>query len=367
MRATTLSTPTILAALVLGWQPAATRALTIQTNFIPAGSEILGIGMAESAAANVAGGGSLQATVRAAADAWEALIDDDFTLSLDYGWFPTLPISGTAFHQGVAVGGSPLREMRGSLAFNSDNAGGAKFFLDPTPTDREEFSFSQEAFNDFGGGPIETRREYVGATADIVGAHDIYSTALHEIGHALGLVGWSFFNDETSDGDIDIEISPFSGSALPMSGTHISYVGPLMSSTGRPLGTRRDVTQADLLAICQVSQFSQCNIPLLSSAGDFDGNDAVDGADFSEWQRGNSPVPRSIADLAAWQKDYGHVSGLIAAVPEPDTLVTAVVAALSALLVVALPRSARRVSVGAAPTAASPSGDSPRVASRRGC
>ena len=54
--------------------------------------------------------------------------------------------------------------------------------------------------------------------------------------------------------------------------------------------------------------------------GDFDGDGDVDGRDFLEWQRGNSPDPLSADDLATWQANFG--APLVAAatsVPEPAT------------------------------------------------
>jgi hypothetical protein len=63
--------------------------------------------------------------------------------------------------------------------------------------------------------------------------------------------------------------------------------------------------------------------------GDFDVDGDVDGRDLLEWQRGNSNVPFSAADLADWQLNYGYNSGLSAsealAVPEVSTLSSFVV------------------------------------------
>jgi hypothetical protein len=57
------------------------------------------------------------------------------------------------------------------------------------------------------------------------------------------------------------------------------------------------------------------------SAGDFDQDGDVDGADFIDWQQGESPSALSAADLADWQAGFGGGGGLIApaskAVPEP--------------------------------------------------
>ncbi|MGI9429180.1 MAG: hypothetical protein ACR2NM_11025, partial [Bythopirellula sp.] len=55
-------------------------------------------------------------------------------------------------------------------------------------------------------------------------------------------------------------------------------------------------------------------------AGDFNGNDVVNGADFLAWQRGESPNPLSQSDLAYWEANYGDAIPLTAtstAIPEP--------------------------------------------------
>jgi hypothetical protein len=55
--------------------------------------------------------------------------------------------------------------------------------------------------------------------------------------------------------------------------------------------------------------------------GDFNNDTRVNGLDFLEWQRGNSPNPLSASDLADWQNNYG-IGSLAAttAVPEPSCL-----------------------------------------------
>jgi hypothetical protein len=55
--------------------------------------------------------------------------------------------------------------------------------------------------------------------------------------------------------------------------------------------------------------------------GDFDEDGDVDGRDFLEWQRGNSPNPLSSGDLSDWQNNYGAGSlAATTAVPEPSCL-----------------------------------------------
>ena len=318
--------------------------LNINTNYVPAGSNIPSVGTAEVPTSNLVGGGDLVSVVRAAADAWEALILDDFTLTVNFGWYPTSPFSNLAFHQGVMAGGIPNREKVASLAFNS--ASSTALFLDPTPETNEEFVFNWQAFGNYGGGSVETRRDFSGVTSVTVSSYDMYSSALHEIGHALGLSNWSFFNTETADGDIDVGLAPFSGTALPMKKTHLEIAGPVMSSAGRPIGTRRDITQVDLLAVCQLSHFTQCNLDLRPTgpSGDFDEDGDVDGKDFLDWQRGLSGSPKSSTDLAAWEASYGSPFSVASSVttsrtvPEPTSLFLTALALATLAVSSLLPR-----------------------------
>ncbi|MBA4105972.1 MAG: hypothetical protein C0485_09455 [Pirellula sp.] len=68
--------------------------------------------------------------------------------------------------------------------------------------------------------------------------------------------------------------------------------------------------------------------------GDFDDDNDVDGADFLAWQRGNSPRPRSAADLSHWRRYFANappVGANAATIPEPTTLLPALVASVSML------------------------------------
>ncbi len=57
-------------------------------------------------------------------------------------------------------------------------------------------------------------------------------------------------------------------------------------------------------------------------AGDFDGDDDVDGNDFLLWQTGGSPNGATAGDLGVWQSHFGEVASApaVSAVPEPSTL-----------------------------------------------
>jgi hypothetical protein len=69
--------------------------------------------------------------------------------------------------------------------------------------------------------------------------------------------------------------------------------------------------------------------PVPGPPGDFDQNGVVDGRDFLAWQRGESPVAFSAADLADWQTNYGASAAVAmsVAVPEPMSQVLAVAGA----------------------------------------
>lgn len=70
--------------------------------------------------------------------------------------------------------------------------------------------------------------------------------------------------------------------------------------------------------------------PSSALPGDFDLDGDVDGRDFLEWQRGNSPIPFSAGDLAIWQAEYGPSELLaVTAVPEPQSLGLALIALLA--------------------------------------
>jgi hypothetical protein len=64
-----------------------------------------------------------------------------------------------------------------------------------------------------------------------------------------------------------------------------------------------------------------------ASPGDFNGDSAVDGADFIAWQRG-FPDSHTAADLAAWQGQFSGGGGGASAVPEPTGLAAAMVAGI---------------------------------------
>lgn len=247
----------------LALMPLSSNALTINTNFIDQGNTLVTFGSAESTPASAVGGGNIQAIVRTAADYWESAYSDDHVLNIDYGWFLRNG-PATATHRLVSQGGVPHRETAAAIAFDTDRI----WFLDPTPWESSEFS----SFNSYSSNGINVGREYTGG----IGAasnRDLLSTAIHEIGHALGLSSSNsafraelgFFNTPGVTRKLEIDSPlPFSGSVISVDDNtahldNATYPHALLRSS-RGNGVRRFASEADILANAQISQFTGVNL-----------------------------------------------------------------------------------------------------------
>ena len=237
------------------------QAVTIDLHFIDDGEWLpLLFLRAGAAPGNAAGGGNLESILNVAADAWEAAILDDFTVTVNYGWRSRTG-GTTASTSSNTDGGNPERVVQATIVF--DNDGSTGWFLDSTPTESSEYGTYAETWADLGVGPVNTGRVWsnpAGAAANI----DLLTTAMHEIGHALGLdTIVDGFADDSVDGDIDVTAPrPFAGTQIPItSGAHLNLPNGLMKPTAS-FGKRILPSVADILAIAEASDFEDLELSL---------------------------------------------------------------------------------------------------------
>jgi len=252
-------------------------------------------------------GSQLTAIMEAVEDYWEGVILDTQTINVTYR-YEDLSANGLGNHDGTAFSGSVETGM--TLRFDTafTNGDPRNWYFDPTPTNNSEFNLQPTLYRDLnasnqvGGGSawykgspqdqfeVAFQGGWIGTNQGV----DLFTVALHEVGHGLGLTSDNTASVlETLDSDYDLPTSLTDGQTIAVntSGTsanqraHIAPTNALMFpsyQTGRALPTYSDV-----LSMASVSGWSQIDLQRkyfasgsnFQTAGNWIGNRAPDSFD----------------------------------------------------------------------------------------
>ncbi|MBP61482.1 MAG: hypothetical protein CMJ62_08140 [Planctomycetaceae bacterium] len=212
------------------------------------------------------------------------------TLTINY-WYEDLTGGLIGLHSLVSEttsGGTlPNREVTANIRIDTlVGTGGAErnWFIDTTPDDDDEYTMGQTLWRDltaaqrtdlFNAGadiPDTFETSYTGtavAESAAVGATDMVTVVLHEVGHALGM---SSSNNatvaETGDNDYDFNSDFVFGKTLAVevadggSVAHLDSSGLfMMDPSPAPSGTRRRPSHSDLFAMAAGHSYTSLDVP----------------------------------------------------------------------------------------------------------
>lgn len=242
-------------------------------------------------------GARLTAIFQAAEAIYEDIIEDDYTLQIDF-WYTDLDKGVLGNHNLISQSGG--RETRGSVRIDSRSGEGGtgafnNYFFDLTPFDNSEFNMQQTLWRDL---TVDQQADWYfpynssnnipetlevgfaglanGTDTDAANNVDMLTLVLHEVGHALGMDGR---NDTTAaeakDGDYDVNPSFVFGETLSIDNAdqltdtvgHLDGEPMLMFPSLRlppgtnSLGTRKLPSHTDLYAMAAGNNLEELDLP----------------------------------------------------------------------------------------------------------